>query len=243
VFFQPPQVERPDRTMAFALQVAQSAKRCGVRRLVLNSTMWAPDAPCGNPFYDFVLAIENAMADAGPPLVVFRPTVFMDNWLTAFAKPVLVREHVYRYPHRPGLRYTPICLDDVAKFMVSAIARDDLVGERIRIAGPQTLTPPDVAAILSKAMGVAIRYEYQAPPDFGNYLYDLYGPETGMDRETYVGAFAGFYMFNNEAPQEPFRYDVAPALARIPVQLETFSDWAQRQDWWRLDEAVGSLTR
>lgn len=64
VFFQPPQVERPDRTMAFALQVAQTAKRCGVRRLVLNSTMWAPDAPCGNPFYDFVLAIENAMAEA-----------------------------------------------------------------------------------------------------------------------------------------------------------------------------------
>lgn len=243
VFFQPPQVERPDRTMANVARLAEVAKRTGVSRVVLNSTMWAPDAPCGQPFYDFAFAIESTFAAAGPPLVVFRPTVFMDNWLTAFAKPTLVREHVYRYPHRPGLRYSPICLDDVAKFMAAAVVRDDLLGERIRIAGPETLTPPDVAKILSEAMGVPIRYEYQAPADFGGYLYSLFGAETGMDRATYVAAFDAFYTFNNQAPQEPFRFDVAPVLKRIPVELETFARWAKRQDWTRLDEAVGSLTR
>jgi hypothetical protein len=48
----------------------------------------------------------------------------MDNWLTAFAKPALVKEHKYRYPHKSSLRYSPISLDDLALFMVTALNQD-----------------------------------------------------------------------------------------------------------------------
>jgi uncharacterized protein YbjT (DUF2867 family) len=243
LFFQPPQVERPDRILMFARHVGEAAVRARVKRVVVNSTMWAPDAPCGQPMYDLVLMIENIFSDLGLPLVVFRPTVFMDNWLTAFAKPMLVKEHKYRYPHKPNLRYSPISLDDVAKFMVAALGDDSLVGQRLRIAGPETLTPPQVAEVLSRAMRVKIAYEYQSPQEFGSYLYDLFGAATGADRETYVGYFSDFYTFNNEAPQQPFYFDVAALLKRIPVKLETFDQWARRQDWTTLDEAVGSVSR
>ena len=120
VFFQPPQAERPDHILRYAKSVAEVSKRAGVSRVVVNSTMWSPDQPCGQAMVDLVLMIENIFADADLPLVVFRPTVFMDNWLTAFAKPALVKEHKYRYPHKPDLRYSPISLDDLAKFMVAA---------------------------------------------------------------------------------------------------------------------------
>jgi uncharacterized protein YbjT (DUF2867 family) len=242
VFFQPPQAERPDLVLAHAHNVAAAAVAAGVRRVVLNSTMWAPDAPCGQPMYDLALAIENVFAQAAAPLVVLRPTVFMDNWLTAFAKPTLVREHKYRYPHKPELQYSPICLDDLAKFMVASLTQDDWVGERIRIGGPETLTPPQVAAILSEAMEVSISYEYQTPRDFGYYVHSLMGASTGLDRETYAAYFANFYDFNNDAPQKPFLYDVRPLLEQVPLRLETFRDWARRQDWTSLDDAVGSTT-
>jgi uncharacterized protein YbjT (DUF2867 family) len=243
LFFQPPQVERPDRILMFARNVGEAAVRAGVRRVVVNSTMWAPDRPCGQPMYDLVLMIENTFADLGLPLVVFRPTVFMDNWLTAFAKPMLVNEHKYRYPHKPELRYSPISLDDVAKFMVCALSDDSLVGQRLRIAGPQTLSPPQVAELLSRVMGVEIKFEYQSPREFGSYLYDLFGSATGADRETYVGYFSDFYTFNNESPQQPFYFDVSQLLERMPVKLETFEQWALRQDWATLDEPVGSVSR
>jgi uncharacterized protein YbjT (DUF2867 family) len=242
ILFQPPQLERPDRVLAHAARLGEAAGRAGVQRVVLNSTMWAPDAPCGQPMYDLALAIENTLAGLGLPLVVFRPTLFMDNWLTAFAKPALVREHVYRYPHKPELRYNPIALDDVARFMVAALTRPELVGQRIRIAGPETLTPPEVAEVLSEALGTPIRYEYQSPRDFGHRLYDLFGSGTGVDRETYVGYFVDFYTFNNDAPERPFAFDVRPVLKRIPVTLETFRAWAKRQDWTTLDDLVGSVS-
>jgi uncharacterized protein YbjT (DUF2867 family) len=242
VFFQPPQAERPDLVLGHAERLAAAARAAGVGRLVLNSTMWAPDAPCGQPMYDLVLAIENVVAASGVPLVVLRPTVFMDNWLTAFAKPALVLERKYRYPHKPGLHYSPIALDDLAQFMVAALTRDAWVGRRLRVAGPETLTPPQVADILSAAMRVPITYEYQTPRDFGLYVHSLMGAATGLDREAYAAYFADFYDFNNDSPHRPFFFDVAPLLAEVPIRLETFRDWAGRQDWTTLDAAVGSST-
>jgi uncharacterized protein YbjT (DUF2867 family) len=243
VFFQPPQVEQPERILAFCKSAGEAAKRAGVKRFVLNSTMWSPDQPCGQPMYDMVLMIENIFAAIGLPLVIFRPTVFMDNWLTSFAKPVLVKEHKYRYPHKPDLQFAPICLDDVAKFMVAALSRDDLIGQRIRIAGSEILGPAQVADILSEAMGTRITYEYQTPRDFGLYVGEMFGIPPGADRDNYAAYFDSFYTFNNDAPQKPFLFDVAPVLKRIPITLETFRNWAVRQNWTTLDDAVGSASR
>jgi uncharacterized protein YbjT (DUF2867 family) len=242
VFFQPPQAESPDRVLAHAKSVVTVALEAGVQRLVLNSTMWGPDQPCGQPMYDLVLAVENIFEGSGIPLVVLRPTVFMDNWLTAFAKPVLVKEHKYRYPHKPDLSYSPISLDDLAQFMVAALSQDEWLGRKVRVGGPETLTPPAVAEILSEAMGVPIVHEYQTPQDFGYYVHSLMGAATGLDRESYAAYFADFYTFNNDAPQKPFLYDVTPLLREVPLKLESFREWAKRQDWWTLDEAVGSST-
>lgn len=208
---------------------------------VHNSTMWAPDDPCGQAMYDGVLAIENLLASLGLPLVVFRPTMFMDNFLTAFARPTIVEEHVYRYPHREGLRLTPISLDDLAKFMVAALDDASLIGERLRVAGPETITPQDIARSLSEALGTDIRHEWIEPADFGRAMYALHGAGMGLDEDTYAAFFADFYTFNNQAPQEPFRFDVGPVLERIPVQLESFGHWALRQDW-HTSAAVGSAS-
>jgi uncharacterized protein YbjT (DUF2867 family) len=244
VFFQHPQVERPDRILAFATNVGQAAKRADVKRFIVNSTMWAPDEPCGNAMYDLELSIEDVFGDLGLPLVVFRPTIFMDNWATVFWKPMLVGEHKYRYPHRHDLPMSPISLADVAQFMVAGLQHDDLVGERLRIAGPETLTPLQMADILSEAIGGSpIEYEYQTTRDFSNFVYDIFGVGTGVDRETYVQYFDDYYTFNNDAPQQPFYYDVAPLLKRIPIRMETFREWAGKQDWTSLDAAVGSVSR
>ena len=243
VFFQHPQVEHPDRILAFARNVGEAAKRARVKRFVVNSTMWAPDEPCGNAMYDLELMVENVFADLELPLVVFRPTIFMDNWATVFWKPMLINEHKYRYPHRSDLRMSPISLADVAKFMVAALQREDLIGERLRIAGPETLTPLQMAAILSDAVGTKIEYEYQSTRDFSNFVYDIFGAGTGAERESYVKYFDDYYTFNNDAPQQPFCFDVSTLLKRIPLQLETFSDWAKKQDWTTLDSAVGSVSR
>ncbi len=244
VFFQPPLLDLPDRLRAATRNVGAAAKRAGIRRFIHNSTMWSPDPadyPCGQATYDLMRELEMILEGLDLPLVIFRPTLFMDNWLTSYALPVLLTQHLYRYPHKPALRFCPISLDDVARFMIAALDRDDLPGARLRIAGPEVLSPEDIRAALSDAMGVEIRYEYISPADFGADTFDRFIHRTGADRAGYIAAFADFYSFNNDSVLRPFLFDVTPVLAQIPLQLETFRDWAKRQDW-RAVATPGSIS-
>jgi uncharacterized protein YbjT (DUF2867 family) len=245
IFFQPPLLDSPDRLRSHARNVGEAARRAGVRRFIHNSTMWSPDPadyPCGQVTYDTMRELEAILEALGLPLVIFRPTLYMDNWLTLYAKPVLIAEHVYRYPHQPTLRYSPICLDDVAKFMIAALNRDDLIGTRHRIAGPQIIGPEDVRASLSAAMGVHIRYEYMTPADFAAFSYERFVHKTGVPRDLFIAAFDDFYTFNNMSRLKPFELDMTALLKSIPLELETFAAWAKRQDWTMLGEAVGSVS-
>ena len=242
VFYQSPQLGTRPQILQQSVNVANAAKRAGVMRLVLNSTMWAPDEPCGQPLYDSVLEIENAIAARELPLVVFRPVLFMDNLLTGFCKPSIVTQSVYAYPQKPGLKMDYICLDDVALFMIEGVKRDELVGERIRIGGPETLTPADVVAILSDVLGRPIRHEYVKPRDFGYRFYDVAAAGLPVPREAYVDFFDSFYTFNNESPHQPFQCDVRSVLKRIPLQLTTMREWAPKQDWTLDGERIGSAS-
>jgi uncharacterized protein YbjT (DUF2867 family) len=200
--------------------------------VVLNSKMWAPDQPCGEPRYDLVLEIENLFADSGLPVVTFRPVLFMDNLLTRFAKPALALEGVYRYCQRPDMRADWMSMDDLAKFMVAALDRPDLVGRRIRLGGPQTLGIDDILGVLSKVMGRQLRYEYVTPYEFGLLTHAALGyDELGVPKETTAAFFDSFYSFNNDSPHQPFRVDMTPVLREISIRMETFEEWAERQDW------------
>lgn len=245
IFFQPPLLDIPDHLHSYARNVGEAAQRAGIKRFIHNSTMWSPDPadyPCGQVTYDTMRELEAILEGLGLPLTIFRPTLFMDNWLTSYAKPVLIAEHLYRYPHKPTLRFSPISLDDVARFMVAALDRDDLLGGRFRIAGPETLGPEDIRTALSEAMGVPIRYEYMTPKDFAAWTYDNFVHQTGAPRDLYIAAFEDFYTFNNDSPLKPFELDMKPLLQKIPLQLESFRSWAKRQDWSRLDDGIGSVS-
>lgn len=239
VFFQRPQMASPRALDRGVGNVAAAAKQAGVRLAIYNSTMWAPDTPCGEPAYDHVLALEDRFLDEGPPAIVFRPVLFMDNIATLLAKPKLVQKGVYRFCHRPGLLANWISLKDVAAFMVAAIERPDLVGRRLLLGGPERLAIEEVLAILGEAIGRPIRHEFVEPRAFSFELAGMLDIPTGPALDAYADFFDSFYSFNNYSPHRPFEVDdMAEILTLLPVRLTTFREWAAAEDW-----SVGSLAR
>ena len=222
----------------YARNLVEAARRAGIRRIIHNSAMWAPDSPCGEPLYDMVLQLENIFAESELDVTIFRPVLFMDNLLTRFAKPDLVEHNLYRYCQRPGLVANWIAMDDLAKFMVAALQRDDLVGRRIVVGGPETLAVEEVVQIMSDVLGHPIRYEYEAPYDFGARMHGLLGLGNQFPREAYAEMMGSFYDFNNESPHRPFEVDINAVLDEIPIRMSTLREWACRQDW-SLDTADG----
>jgi uncharacterized protein YbjT (DUF2867 family) len=230
VLFQAPSMGDVSRLAGQCRKLGDAVARSKVRLFVLNSSMWAPEAPIGQVTFDGVLGMEELFRGYDFPVITFRPTLFMNNLLGAWIKPNL-QKGVYRYAQKPDLESDWICLEDVAKFMVAALKRPDLHGRKIHIGGPQRLKTWEVIDIISSVMGRPLQYEYVTPRQFGELFYQLWGSTTGSARTDFVDGFDSFYTFNNEAPERPFQTEVKAALSLIPVELTDMRTWASRQKW------------
>jgi uncharacterized protein YbjT (DUF2867 family) len=234
VFYTHPLQARADRPVLVG-QVGGAAAALGVKRVVWNTSSWIPDKP-GDAFtYAGNTAGINALWRSGAPGTVFGSVLFMDNLLTNWARPFIVNEGRYVYPHSPELEANWISLDDVAKFMLASLERPDMEGAWLNIGGPQRLRGKQVAAILSDTLGREIRYDPCTPQEFGRYLVDAAGDTMpAAMRDDFADGIAAFYDYNNAAPTRPFAVDMDHVYERFPEldgALEPMRDWAGRQDW------------
>ena len=230
-FYTHPLRARVDRVQAVTT-IGRAGKRANLKRVVWNTSGWIPDK-AGDPYsYGENTKAINALWRTGVPATVFGSVLFMDNLLTNWAFPFIVKEGRYVYPHHPDLECSWISLDDVAKFMIAAIDRPDLEGAWMNIGGPEILKPQTVAKHLSEAVGRTIKYDPSTPAEFGVHLANAFGDEVSdEERAVLAPSIGAFYEYNNASPLKPFRVDMGPVLARIPIELETMAQWAKRQDW------------
>jgi len=232
VFFTHPLSLRANRSETASL-IATACKEAGVSRIIHNTSSWIPDKP-GDAFsYAQNLSSIQALWSSGVPSTVFGAVLFMDNFLTDWARPFLTREKRYIYPHAPTIGANWICLDDVGKIMVAAIERPDMIGTWMNIGGPERLHGPEVAIILSEALGHEIAYDPCTENEFGKLLVSVMGdtlPEA--EREAFAVYISDFYKFNNESPAQPFSVNIDYMMERLPeIKLEPMLNWAKRQDW------------
>ncbi len=231
VLFNHPMQQR-HRRVELVERMGRVAHAAGVRRMVWNTAEWIPDRP-GDPYtYGTLTDGINALWRTGVPATIFGPVLFMDNLLTNWARPFIVGEGRFVYPHNPGLTASWISLDDVAKFMVAALDRPDLEGAWMNLGGPEKLHGSDVARALSAALGREIVYDPCTPEEFGRYLVSAFGDDIPPEaRRPFAKTIEDFYVYNNTSPTQPFDVDMGPVLRRIPMELETLAEWAARQDW------------
>ena len=231
VFYTQP-IQAPVGLVEAVTRIGEAAVTAKVKRVVWNTSSWIPDR-AGDAFsYAANTAGINALWRTGAPATVFGSVLFMDNLLTNWAFPYIVGEGRFVYPHQPHLECSWISLDDVAKFMIAAIDRPDLEGAWLNIGGPEILHPPQVAEILSEAVGRPIKYDPSTPKQFAKNLGDAFGDEMTPEARAQTEAFMeAFYAFNNDGPQKVFKVDMGPVLERIPIEMETMRQWAARQEW------------
>jgi uncharacterized protein YbjT (DUF2867 family) len=232
VFYNHP-LQLRDSRVELAGAIGAAAKQVDAQRFVWNTSSWIPDKP-GDPFtYAGNTAGINALFRSGVPATVFGSVLFMDNLLTNWARPFIVHESRYVYPHNPELASNWISLDDVGKIMVAALERPDLEGAWMNIGGPERLKPPQVAEILSAHFGRTIKYDPCTPEEFGDYLVDALGDSLPAEQRAPMSAgIAAFYQYNNTAPTKPFQVNTDYMQERLPeIEFESLSTWVKRQDW------------
>ena len=236
-FYNKPSFEQVTKMIDFCAAVGTAAARADVR-LVYQTAAYAPDEEIGQYNYDRVLATERALKQGGARTTIFRPVLFMDNTLTKWARNDILEKNEFAYPHKAGLEANWICLDDVAKFMVAALKRDDLIGRAMVIGGPEVLTPQRIADTLSGHLGRSIKQKTLTPNEFAIRMADIFDGVSDIGREDYIAAMQGFYEYNNDNTDDlnPFEVDMDEVLKEIPIKLTTFSEWVKQQDWVPIDD-------
>jgi uncharacterized protein YbjT (DUF2867 family) len=161
----------------------QAARRQGVGRVVLVSVpQTRRDAQV--PLFAWKRRVEAALAEAGPPACVLRPAPFMDEWfllvglaLAARGEPaplssrpwpflqrflglvggLVERRGLALVPGSPRQRHAFIAVEDVAAFVLAALARGGSGQEVFEIGGPQALSWEEVAAQFAAVLGRPVR--------------------------------------------------------------------------------------
>lgn len=142
------------------MSVVEHARRAGVRRLVALSAINADDDFSRQPSRfrgDRNREVEQHAVESGLEWVSLRPTVFTSNFVGMWAPQITIGD-VVSGPY-PTASTAPIVDADISSVAVHALLRDDLVGRKIPLTGPQALTNVELVEVIGAAIGRPLRYQ------------------------------------------------------------------------------------
>ena len=203
-------------------EVVESARRCGVRKLVVLSAINADDDFSRQPSRvrgDRNKEVEQFAVDSGLEWVSLRPTVFATNFVGMWSAQIRAGD-VVGGPYAAASS-APIVEADIAAVAAHALSTDELVGQRILLTGPQAFTHTELIEIIGTVLGRPLRY-VEAPPDVVRQRFVDIGLGAGF-ADAYIAMLA-------DAVGKPalVTHDVEKVTGRPAT---TFSQWvsANRQ--------------
>lgn len=151
--FAPPGYTNHD---ALLTPVFDAAKRQGVRKVVLMSAMGA-DANAEAPLRKAELALEAS----GLTWNIIRPNWFMQNFHTFWLHGITTENAIFLPVGDAKTSF--IDTRDIAAVAASLLQRRDLDNQAFDLTGSASLTHAEVATLLSRELGRAIRFEDITP--------------------------------------------------------------------------------
>jgi NADH dehydrogenase len=154
--------EFPSRGITFeaaqyqgVVDTVAAAKESGVRRLLLMSAIGVKSP--GTAYQDTKFRAERHALESGLDVTVLRPSViFGDPRGTMEFATQLYRDMVrppLPAPAFPGVRMSPVHIEDVAAAFAAALEQPDTIGRTIELAGPEVLSWEEMVRRIGAATG------------------------------------------------------------------------------------------
>jgi uncharacterized protein YbjT (DUF2867 family) len=145
--------------------VVDQARREGVARLVALSAINADDDFSRQPSRfrgDRNKEVEQLAVDSGLQWVSLRPSVFVTNFVGMWSAQIRAGD-IVRGPYAAASS-APIVERDIAAVAARALLTDELVGQKIPLTGPQSLTNVEMVDIIGTVLGRPLQYQ-EAPTE------------------------------------------------------------------------------
>jgi len=192
-------------------RLAEIAKKKDVQVFVYTS-VGSAHRNTGIPHFDNKWRIEEKVRELGfPSYTILRPVFFMENFISPSFKPGL-KEGKLMIGIKPNTVLQMIAVEDIGKFGARAFEEHREMNRReIDLAGDQH-TMPEVAEILSKAMGKKIQYVQTPIEEVRKFSHDFAIMLEWFDR---VGYNANIHRLAKD----------------YGIRLITLAEWSKKANW------------
>jgi uncharacterized protein YbjT (DUF2867 family) len=172
-------IVRPDRADAPELVAALLAETPGDARIVLLSEFDADSFEPGS----WALRVEQAVRESGHAWTILRPNWFMQ----VFADPRYYRDELEKHGRLPfaggGASVAWIDTHDIAAVAKRALLDEGHAGQVYELSGPEAMTLPRTAEVLSGALGRPVSHVEITIPDA------VAGMPEGFERDEFTWTF------------------------------------------------------
>jgi uncharacterized protein YbjT (DUF2867 family) len=105
------------------------------------------------------LLVEEAVIESGLPFNIIQPSIFMQNIKTGFqASWQTIRDDgVYAVPFSPDRKIRLVDTDDLGEAIANVLTDSRLRGATFELAGPDSLTLAEMAAIIGEELGRTVK--------------------------------------------------------------------------------------
>lgn len=144
----------PEETRVGEIAIA-AAKDAGVERIVYHSVLHPQTREM--PHHWQKLTVEELLFGSGLGFTILQPAAYMQNVLPYWKE--ILEDGVYRVPYGESGALSLVDLEDVAQVSARVLIGEEHSGAIYELAGPEALTPRQIAAVLSKRLKKSVRSE------------------------------------------------------------------------------------
>ena len=135
-----------------------AAKAASVHRFVYHSVLHPQTQKM--PHHWHKLFVEEALFETDLDVTIVQPAAYMQNIAGSWQS--ILEDGLYRVPYPVETRLSVVDVEDVAMVAAILLTQPSHNHAIYELAGPQSLSPQDMAAILSQQLGRPIQAEQQA---------------------------------------------------------------------------------
>lgn len=144
----------PDE-LSIGRTIISNARLNGVRQFVFHSVLH-PQAEL-MPHHWLKLRVEEALLESKLRFTVLQPAAYMQNVLSQLGE--IVEREVYSVPYSLEAPMSLVDLGDVAQAAATVLCDPGHLGSIYELAGPEILTPREMAATIGNRLGRDVRAE------------------------------------------------------------------------------------
>ncbi|MER8955862.1 NmrA family NAD(P)-binding protein [Mesorhizobium sp. M0833] len=220
----------PEEIVRYGRNMLTAARETEVKLMVFNTSSYVSRLS-GTALMDAKMELIDMIKASGLPSIILKPTLYMSNVATPWGAPAIMHHHVFPYPLPADFQTSWISWGDMAAYVVEAMRRPELAGASFDIGGPEALTGPQMADILSDIIGREIEY-YPVPlGDFATRLTAMLGKKS-------ADQVVAHYAWIHRQRSTLLAVDMRETISVLPIKPTAFADWAKAQDWPALASTV-----